>query len=119
MGTLWTLQSSQPGLSLYSSLPMAYGTSYYAVSLGVNIILTTLITLRLLLNRRSLIAYLPKEHASHYLSLVTIIVESAAIYSLFAVLFLITYAANHPSNQVFLALASSAQVKMDIPILFP
>lgn len=110
MGTLWTLQSSQPGLSLYSSLPMAYGTSYYAVSLGLNIILTVLISLRLLLNRRSLIACLPKEHASHYLSLIAIIVESAAIYSLFAILFLITYAVDDPSNQVLLAFASSAQV---------
>ncbi|KAI0077982.1 hypothetical protein K474DRAFT_986392 [Panus rudis PR-1116 ss-1] len=32
MGTLWTLQSSQPDLSLYSTLPgMAFGTSYYAI----------------------------------------------------------------------------------------
>lgn len=32
MGTLWTLQSSHPGLSLYSKLPMAYTTSIVVVS---------------------------------------------------------------------------------------
>lgn len=112
MGTLWTLQSSQPGLSLYSALPMAYGTSYYAISLGINIILTILITLRLVMYRRSIMSRLPAEYAAHYVSLAAIIVESAAIYSVFAILFLITYAVNNPTNQVLLAFASSAQVSV-------
>lgn len=116
MGTLWTLQSSQPGLSLYSALPMAYGTSYYAISLGVNIILTILITTRLVLYRRSIMARLPAEYASHYVSLAAIIVESAAIYSVFAILFLITYAVNNPTNQVLLAFASAAQVGYHVVI---
>ncbi|KAG9218943.1 hypothetical protein CCMSSC00406_0000943 [Pleurotus cornucopiae] len=109
MGTLWTLQSSQPGLSLYSKLPLAYGTSYYAISLSVNIILTILITFRLLLYRHRIKESLPEEHAKHYVSLLTIIIESAALYSLFSILFLITYAVNNPTNQIFLGMASSAQ----------
>ncbi|KAJ3484765.1 hypothetical protein NLI96_g5420 [Meripilus lineatus] len=93
----------------HCALPMAYGTSYYAISLGVNIILTILITTRLVLYRRSIMARLPAEYASHYVSLAAIIVESAAIYSVFAILFLITYAVNNPTNQVLLAFASAAQ----------
>ena len=110
MGTLWTLQSSQPGLSLYSALPLAYGTSYYAISLSINIVLTTLITLRLIMYRRNIMARLPAEYATHYVSLAAIVVESAAIYSVFAVLFLITYAVDNPTNQVLLGFASAAQV---------
>lgn len=110
MGTLWTLQSSQPGLSLYSALPMAYGTAYYVISLSVNIVLTILIAVRLLLYRRQAIATLSAAHGAHYISLATIFVESAAIYSLFAFIFIITYAVNNPINQIFLAVASSAQV---------
>jgi len=109
MGTLWTLQSSQPGLSFYSALPLAYGTSYYAISLGANIILTILITIRLLMHRRMVLATLPKDHAKEYVSLMTIIVESAALYSVFAFIFLITYAVNNPINQIFLAVASFTQ----------
>ncbi|KAF8971758.1 hypothetical protein BDZ97DRAFT_1143843 [Flammula alnicola] len=109
MGTLWTLQSSQPGLSLYSALPMAYGTSYYVISLSVNIILTILITIRLLLYRRRLLESLPSAHGSHYVSLATIFVESAALYSIFALIFIVTYAINNPINQIFLSVASSAQ----------
>ncbi|TFY73332.1 hypothetical protein EWM64_g10681 [Hericium alpestre] len=113
MGTLWTLQSSQPGLSLYSRLPRAFGTSYYAISLGVNIILTLLIMFRLFLYRRNLLKVMSGDHAQHYVSLATIIVESAALYSLFAILFLITYAVNHPTNQIFLGIATSAQVRIN------
>lgn len=110
MGTLWTLQSSQPGLSLYSKLPLAYGTSYQAISLSVNIILTILITIRLLMHRKKILATLPEDHARHYISLATIIIESAALYSVFAVIFLITYAVNNPINQIFLSMASASQV---------
>ncbi|KAG6884686.1 hypothetical protein C0993_008937 [Termitomyces sp. T159_Od127] len=109
MGTLWTLQSSQPGLSLYSALPVAYGTSYYAISLGVNIILTVLIAFRLLVYRRTVLRTLPEDHGKEYVSLLTIVVESASLYSVFALTFLITYAINTPVNSVFLTIASFSQ----------
>ncbi|KAI0808156.1 hypothetical protein C8Q74DRAFT_116253 [Fomes fomentarius] len=109
MGTIWTLQSSHPGLSLYSQQPLAYGTAYYAISLGVNIVLTTLIVARLLMYRRTHLAHLPAEHAQQYLSLATLIVESAALYSVFAVAFLISYALNKPINQIWLGFAQAAQ----------
>ena len=111
MGTLWTLQSSQPGLSLYSALPMAYGTSYYIISLSVNIILTILITIRLLLYRRRARMAIQGDQGSEYISLAAIVIESAALYSVFALIFIVTYAINNPLNQIFLGVASSAQVK--------
>lgn len=111
MGTLWTLQSSQPGLSLYSKIPMEYGTSYYIISLSVNIFLTILITLRLLLYRRRIIGTLAPEHGKHYFSLITIVIESAASYSTFALLFIVTYALNNPINIIFLGIASPMQVR--------
>ncbi|KAF8965861.1 hypothetical protein BDZ97DRAFT_1699028 [Flammula alnicola] len=109
MGTLWTLQSSQPGLSLYSALPLAYGTSYYVISLSANIILTILISARLLIYRRRLIATMPNDDGKHYFSLATIFIESAALYSVFAFIFIVTYAINNPINQIFLTTASFAQ----------
>lgn len=110
MGTVWTLQSSFPGLSLYSKQPLAFGTSYYAISLGLNIVLTGLILVRLLLYRRTHLAHLPSGHAQQYLTLATLIVESAALYSIFAIMFLVSYAMNKPINQVWLGFAQAAQV---------
>lgn len=112
MGTLWTLQSIRPGLSLYGRVPMAYGTSYYIISLSMNVLLTILITIRLLLYRRRIIATLPREHGRHYFSLATIMVESAAFYSVFALGFIITYTLNNPVTQIFLGIAPSAQVRL-------
>lgn len=115
IGTLWTLQSSQPGLSLFSALPQAYGTAYLAISLSVNIILTILIAIRLLLYRRTIMASMPDDRGSDYTSLATIIIESASLYSVFALIFLITYAVNNPINSVFLTVASSSQVSSPDP----
>ncbi|KAF7370709.1 hypothetical protein MSAN_00704100 [Mycena sanguinolenta] len=118
MGTLWTLESSHPDLSMYSALPQAYGTAYYALSLGSNIILTLLIIGRLVTYRRTLLENFPAELASHYISLATVIIESAALYTIFAVLFLITYALNNPTNQVWLAVASGCQQIANLLIIY-
>jgi hypothetical protein len=102
---------------MYSKLPLAYGTSYYAISLSANIILTLLIIGRLVAYRRTLLQSLPADLANHYISLATVIVESAALYSIFAILFLITYAVNNPTNQIWLGVASACQVRFFPPLL--
>ncbi|KAI9062692.1 hypothetical protein FKP32DRAFT_1723636 [Trametes sanguinea] len=87
----------------------AYGTAYYTLSLGLNVLLTVLITVRLLTYRRSLLKYLPAAHSKPYLSLCSVLVESAALYSAFAVAFLVSYAIKAPINALWLAVASAAQ----------
>jgi len=110
LGTLWVLQSSQPGLSFYSALPLAFGTAYYSLSIGMNVILTILITGKLLLYRRRFkTASGAHNPVNFYTSLLTIFVESAALYSTFAICFLVTYAINNPLNQVFLGFTTAAQ----------
>ena len=114
MGTLWTLQSSQPGLSFFGTLSLAYGTSYYAISLGSNIVMTILIIARLLIHRRTIMTTLglSPEHARDYTSLATIVIESASLYYVFAIPFLIMYALHIPINQLFVSLANSTQVSL-------
>lgn len=109
MGTLWNLQSYSRGFALYSALPMAYGTAYYAISPAANMLLTILITARLLFYRQRAKKYLRWEQISEYFSLSTILIESAALNSVFAIVFVITFAIDHSLNQVFLGVASSAQ----------
>ncbi|KAG6902743.1 hypothetical protein C0995_012407 [Termitomyces sp. Mi166 len=96
---------------MYSALPQAFGTSYYVISLSVNIVITILITIRLLLYRRRMLNTLPDavEQASDYVSLATIMIESAALYSVLSLIFIITYAIGNPLNQTFLTAASCGQ----------
>ncbi|KAI1786820.1 hypothetical protein LXA43DRAFT_1168927 [Ganoderma leucocontextum] len=109
MGTFWTIESTRRGQSLYDSVPRAFGVAYFSLSLGVNVVLTALIVARLLAFRRANAAFLPPDHAERYLSLAALIVESAALYTLFAVAFLISYGLNAPVNQVLLGFAQAAQ----------
>jgi hypothetical protein len=116
MGTLWTLQLTQPVLGFYNTLLMSYGTAYYLISLSANIILTILIMIRLFMYRRRILAVLPKAYARHYVSLAAIIIESAILYSVFALIFIITYAIKNPLNLVFLGVASFSQVCISDPL---
>ncbi|KAF8623262.1 hypothetical protein AX15_006437 [Amanita polypyramis BW_CC] len=108
LGITWAVESTQ---SLYYTTPLltALGTAYYVTSLGVNILVTGLIILRLLLHRRAHLKYLPPEHARHYLSMTTIFVESAALYTTFALAYVITFALDSPMNQIFLGASSACQ----------
>lgn len=117
MGVLWTVQSSRPGLSAYSALPMEYGTSYYAISLSINIVLSLLIVTRLFQYKRTVARTMTSEHAQQYLSLATVLVESAALYSLFALMFLITYATSIPANQIVFGATSATQARHSLLIV--
>ena len=73
--------------------------------------MTILISVRLLTYRRNLMKYLPAEYAKHYLSLLAIIVESAALYSIVALVFLVAYAFTIPSAELLITVALFAQVR--------
>lgn len=111
MGVLWTVQSRRPRLSFYSALSRAYGASYFAISLGFNIVITLLIVIRLFQYKRTVARTMTPEHAQQYLSLATALVESSALYSLFALLFLTMYASRNPTSQIFLNVAHATQVR--------
>ena len=85
-------------------------------SLGVNILLSALIILRLLLHRRAVLKILPTDYTGHYLSVATIVVESVLLYSIFALAFIITYAIDNPMNQVFMYMSSACQVRKNLQL---
>ena len=78
----------------------------------MNIILTILIISRLLTYRRRIKKVMGQDHGKDYVSLAAFVVESAILYSIFALAFLITYAINSPINQVFIGLVTPAQVRL-------
>ncbi|KAK2462418.1 hypothetical protein APHAL10511_005552 [Amanita phalloides] len=109
LGVLWTWSSDQKGVSVFDPTPMTFGTAYCVTSLCVNILLTILIILRLGLHRQRVLLSLPPEYAAQYVSLAAIIIESAALYSVFAVVYIITYAINSPMNLIFLPFTLTSQ----------
>jgi Zn-dependent protease len=91
-------------------MSVTFGTAYTATSVGLNVLATIMITIRLVLHRQLILNTLPPEHATHYVSVATIVIESAALYSIFALGFMVSYAIKNPLSQIFMALASVCQV---------
>ncbi|KIL60565.1 hypothetical protein M378DRAFT_167924 [Amanita muscaria Koide BX008] len=109
LGIIWCQQSSPGGHPFYNKTAIIITTSYYATSIGMNVLVTFLIALRLCLHRRKLLNTLPPEHAKQYLSLVAILVESAALYSVVALAFIISKYLRSPMDPIFLALSPFCQ----------
>ncbi|OJT05496.1 hypothetical protein TRAPUB_3689 [Trametes pubescens] len=110
LGVLWILVCAHPELSTRLSTPLTLGTAYCAVSLVLNIVLTGLITFRLPAYRKAHTKLVPADHGGQYLSLVAIVIESAAIVLTVGVAFTVLFRLNNPGqSSFFVGCASGAQ----------
>ncbi|KAJ6459748.1 hypothetical protein C8R47DRAFT_994487 [Mycena vitilis] len=112
MAILFGLQSTGPS-GLFGSSTAAFGTPYFAVSMILNIVVSILIAVRILFYKRTRVV----NRASN-LSIIAIVVESAAMYSVVSLLLLVTFALGHPINQIWLGIAPSAQVIANYLIVY-
>lgn len=80
------------------------------MSLAINVVVTLLIAGRLLLFRRRVIRILGAGHVSHYANFSAILIESAAMYTIYLLLFVVTLAINNPVFCVFAQSVGQVQV---------
>src|SRR2546421_9385621 len=90
-GILFLKQVGTVSQSPWEASGINFTIPYYAMSLALNILITLLIVLRLMVYRHRIVRAMGKAQGSQYTSLAAMIVESAAIYSTFALLFLIPF----------------------------
>lgn len=102
-------QSTDTGDSTLS-VDVILTLTYYVISIAINILLTLLIAGRLLLHRQRMVSILGAQHAGVYVSIATIIIESAILYSAFALPFFITLGLDTPVSNTFLNCLNSVQV---------
>ncbi|TFY65788.1 hypothetical protein EVG20_g5311 [Dentipellis fragilis] len=87
---------TQPGASMFSDSAINFGLLYWSFSVSLNILVTLLIVARLLYMRRQLTVAMAPEQARVYISISAMLIESAALYSCTAIVFLIGYARQSP-----------------------
>ncbi|KAF8891399.1 hypothetical protein BD779DRAFT_201329 [Infundibulicybe gibba] len=87
----------------------AWGLAYYTLIIGTNIILTILILTRLIAHRRSIPTGLSPTHARTYTSLITMLIESFAVYSVIGTVCLVTYGVNSPVYSPFVSACITVQ----------
>ncbi|TDL29699.1 hypothetical protein BD410DRAFT_833964 [Rickenella mellea] len=94
MSILTIFQSAQPGASLWTHTTVSFAVPYWSLSLSLNLVVTLLITTRLLMMRSKVIEVLGPEHSKTYTSVAAMMIESAAPYSVTGLIFIICYARN-------------------------
>ncbi|KAF8890153.1 hypothetical protein BD779DRAFT_290583 [Infundibulicybe gibba] len=76
----------------------AWGVTYYTLMLSTNVIVTALILARLIAHRRTVRNTLASAHAGEYTSLISMLIESAAFYSIIGAGCLIATGVGSPSG---------------------
>ncbi|KAJ6612711.1 hypothetical protein B0H10DRAFT_2278854 [Mycena sp. CBHHK59/15] len=111
MGIVFGIETASPN-GLFGSITAAFGIPYFAISLSLNIILTLLIVGRIYHHQRSMNALFGHEqsYGRHYQLLLTMFIESAAMFSLISILLLITFALGNPINQIWLGVSPAIQL---------
>ncbi|CAL1707888.1 unnamed protein product [Somion occarium] len=92
--------------------------SCYTLSLSLNIILTAMIVGQMWTARQRARTVFGGSYGKHYNFVSTMFIESAALYSIVALLLLITYGMDHQTSQIWLALAPAAQVISNYLIIY-
>ncbi|KAF7290740.1 hypothetical protein MIND_01314700 [Mycena indigotica] len=101
--------------SFWAARSVQFGTAYWSLSISLNILLTLLIAGRILVIRRRIKRSLGAQHAQKYFSAAAMIIESASLYAVVGLIFIVTYArSSSVQNLVFPALG---QVQGIAPML--
>lgn len=84
--------AGKPGGNFFGGRTINFGTPYYAITISLNVIVTILISVRLLRLSRAISKVLGRDSSRMYTNVVAILAESAAPYSIVGLMFLIPYA---------------------------
>ncbi|KAG6848397.1 hypothetical protein H0H93_000549 [Arthromyces matolae] len=94
------LMVSAPSSSIWAATTINFTLPYFCTSLALNIVSTIVIVARLLHFRHRVSMSLGAGYGSQYTTIAAMLVESAAIYSVSSLLFLIPFIVGHPIQNV-------------------
>ncbi|KAH7914554.1 hypothetical protein BJ138DRAFT_1143693 [Hygrophoropsis aurantiaca] len=105
---LWA--SAHPGSVYTTASVLAFAVPYWTCSVALNILASLLIAIRLLVYRRLLVQSIGPQHGKPYTTYIAMTVESAALYSVFGIIVLVTFALNNQLENAFLPILGIIQV---------
>ena len=77
MGIISLFQLTQPDANLWTKTTVNFGIPYWSISVGLNILVMTLIIAHLMVIRQRTHAVLSSNHSQTYMSVAAMLVESA------------------------------------------
>ncbi|KAF6755424.1 hypothetical protein DFP72DRAFT_1122027 [Ephemerocybe angulata] len=99
-------------------LGIVAGIAYWSLSIVLNLLITSSIAGRLLKMRSAIRAVLGPKHSSPYTSVLSMIVESAALYTAWALIFMASYAKGDTFQNVVLPALGQVQAIAPLLIIF-
>lgn len=112
MGIITLYIASQPNSNLWKGIAVNFGLPYFTISVGLNILLTLMISARLILHSRNIRGAMGSTSgvSSLYKAIVTMLIESSALYAITSILFIAPYAAKNYASDIFLPILAEVQV---------
>ena len=113
MGVTFIYQTSQPDNSVWSTTAVNFGLPYFSISIALNILLTLMIVVRLVLHSRNIRAAMgaPAGISGLYTAIVTMLIESSALYAVNSLLFIGPWGAGNHAADIFLPILAETQVR--------
>lgn len=91
LAILQLVTAAMPGASLFGGKVINFGVPYYSITIGLNVMVTAAIVYRLRRLSSRVSKALGEENTEIYTSFSSVLIESAAPYSIFGITFLIPY----------------------------
>ncbi|TFY68130.1 hypothetical protein EVG20_g3679 [Dentipellis fragilis] len=95
------VEGALPGASIFVGRSIDFGIAWVSLTVGLNVIVTVLISTRLLMMRNVARSVLSPDMAKMYTSIMAILVESALPFSVLGIGFVVTYAKSSPTEFAF------------------
>lgn len=122
MGLTFTYyQATQPDTSYWSAVAFNFNFPYFSISLALNVILTLMIVARLVLHSRNIRSIMGAPTGANSLckAVVTMLVESCALYAINFVLFIGAWGAESHVSDIFFPLLADTQVRVGFFFISP
>ncbi|KAF9224916.1 hypothetical protein BS17DRAFT_879697 [Gyrodon lividus] len=117
-GSLWVIIVSRPVQSASGWMSFSFLFPYISVSLAINILISILTVTRLLYHRARISRVLGPGHGMIYATGAAMIVESASVYSICSLLYLIPYGARSQLANSFMQILGEAQIIAPLLIIY-
>ncbi|KAF8553471.1 hypothetical protein OG21DRAFT_1414227 [Imleria badia] len=95
-----------------------FATAYASLSLLLNVTVTAIIAVRLLLHRRRMVRQFGAGHGSHYASAVTIVIESASLYTAFLILVIVFFAVASSASNILQQAVAQVEAITSLMIIY-
>ncbi len=105
------IETAKPGSMFGQVAVIDFGTPFWSLSVSMNVLTTLLIAGRLIHRRQAYMESISRTNPSAYGAEIGIFLESAALYAIFAIIYIPMFAKNIPLQFPFSALLVSAAVR--------